>query len=145
MTDTGMPAVGGLGGMYSAVAQQIFGEPMEAGKVMGLAPYGEPQIPFESFIEICAIGFHYKENVPAQFRHDQRWPALTNEYECLAASVQAALEAALMHLAERLRDRCDSDNLCYAGGVALNSVANERIIRESGFQNVYIMPARCIN
>src|SRR6185295_15627138 len=34
-----------------------------------------------------------------------------------------------------------SKNLCYAGGVALNSVANERIIRESGFKNVYIMPA----
>jgi carbamoyltransferase len=36
---------------------------------------------------------------------------------------------------------CRSENLCYAGGVALNSVANERIIRESGFKNVYIMPA----
>lgn len=141
MHDTGMPSFGGLGGMYSAVAQQIFGEPMEAGKVMGLAPYGEPQIPFESFIEICANGFHYKENVPSQFRHNQRWPALANEYECLAASVQAALETALMHLVERLRDKCDSANLCYAGGVALNSVANERIIRESGFQNVYIIPA----
>jgi carbamoyltransferase len=141
MHESGMPSFGSLGGMYSAVAQQIFGEPMEAGKVMGLAPYGEPQIPVESFIEICGNGFHYKEIVPSQFRHNQRWPALTSEYECLAASVQAALEAALMHLTGRLRDQCDSENLCYAGGVALNSVANERIIRESGFQNVYIMPA----
>jgi carbamoyltransferase len=42
-------------------------------------------------------------------------------------------------LARRLRPQ--SDNLCYAGGVALNSVANERIVRESGFRSVYIMPA----
>jgi carbamoyltransferase len=47
----------------------------------------------------------------------------------------------LMYLIERLRGQCGSKNLCYAGGVALNSVANERIIRESGFQNVYIIPA----
>ena len=46
-----------------------------------------------------------------------------------------------MYLVGRLRDQCHSENLCYAGGVALNSVANELIIRESGFQNVYIMPA----
>src|SRR6185369_15684150 len=53
----------------------------------------------------------------------------------------AALEDALLYLAGRIRGLSRSDNLCYAGGVALNSVANERIIRESGFSNVYIMPA----
>ena len=42
---------------------------------------------------------------------------------------------------QHLRELCSSDNLCYAGGVALNSVANERIIRESRYRNVYIMPA----
>src|SRR6185369_12093217 len=53
----------------------------------------------------------------------------------------AALEDALLYLARRIRELSRSDNLCYAGGVALNSVANERIIRETGFSNVYIMPA----
>jgi carbamoyltransferase len=47
----------------------------------------------------------------------------------------------LLYLIQRLRDLSSSENLCYAGGVALNSIANERIIRESGFKNVYIMPA----
>src|SRR6185503_16044718 len=56
-------------------------------------------------------------------------------------SVQAALEEALIYLVQHIREMCSSGNLCYAGGVALNSVANERIIRESGFKNVYIMPA----
>jgi carbamoyltransferase len=55
--------------------------------------------------------------------------------------VQHALEDALLYLVRHIRELCSSDNLCYAGGVALNSVANERIIRESGFRNVYIMPA----
>ena len=59
----------------------------------------------------------------------------------LASSVQAALEVALMYLVEHLRNLSQSENLCYAGGVALNSVANEKIIRESGFKNVYIIPA----
>jgi carbamoyltransferase len=42
---------------------------------------------------------------------------------------------------QHLRELSGSENLCYAGGVALNSVVNERIIRESGFKNVYIMAA----
>ena len=139
--EPGMPDFGSLGGMFSAVAQQIFGDPMEAGKVMGLAPYGEPQIPSSSFFEIEHNRFHFKESVSDQFSGDERWPRREDEYKILAASVQAALEDALLHLARRLRSLCPSRNLCYAGGVALNSVANERIIRECGFENVYIMPA----
>lgn len=141
MRNCGMPSFGSLGGMFSAVAQQIFGEPMDAGKVMGLAPYGEPQIPASDFFEISEGRFFFKDTVPLQFRHDERWPARASEYEMLACSVQAALETALMYLVGHLRDLSQSVNLCYAGGVALNSVANERIIRESGFRNVYIVPA----
>lgn len=141
MHDTGMPEFGSLGGMFSAVAQQIFGDPMEAGKVMGLAPYGEPQIPASRFFDISNNCFHFKASVPDQFRDGERWPAQAEEHKVLACSVQAALEEALLHLVQRLRSLCPSENLCYAGGVALNSVANERIIRESGFENVYIMPA----
>ena len=137
----GMASFGSLGGMFSAVAHQIFGEPMDAGKVMGLAPYGEPQIPTSDFFEISNGRFCFKDTVPLQFRHEERWPMRSREYEVLAGSVQAALENALLYLVQRVRDLYDSENLCYAGGVALNGVANERIIRESGFKNVYIIPA----
>lgn len=139
--DKGMPAFGSLGGMFSAVAQQIFGDPMEAGKVMGLAPYGTPEIPTSSFFDIDERGFHFKDTVCAMFSHDEPWPARQADYENLASSVQIALEDALLYLVQRLRNQCRSENLCFAGGVALNSVANERIIRESGFKSVYIMPA----
>jgi carbamoyltransferase len=85
--------------------------------------------------------FHFKDTVPRQFRYHERWPNRASEYEALAGSVQAALEEALLYLVQHVRELCGSENLCYAGGVALNSVANERIIRESGFKSVYIMPA----
>ena len=79
--------------------------------------------------------------MPFSFRQSDRWPKCRNEYKALARSVQAALEDALLYLVRHIRGLCKSENLCYAGGVALNSVANERILRESGFKNVYIMPA----
>lgn len=141
MRDGEMPSFGSLGGMFSATAQQIFGEPAEAGKVMGLAPYGKAAFAAHDFFEIVNRHFHFKETVPQQFRQPQRWPNYQTEYEALAASVQSALEEALLYLVQHLRELCSSENLCYAGGVALNSVANERIIRESGFKNVYIMAA----
>jgi carbamoyltransferase len=139
--DGEMPAFGSLGGMFSATAQQIFGEVTEAGKVMGLAPYGEKQFPTGDFFEVDKGRFCFKDAVPLRFRHSDRWPNRKSEYAALACSVQSALEDAVLYLAQHVRELSGSENLCYAGGVALNSVANERIIRESGFKNVYIMPA----
>lgn len=136
-----MPGFGSLGGMFSAVAAQLFNEPSEAGKVMGLAPYGSATLSAESFFRLEDGRFKFLDDVPSRFTHAERWPARAEEYQNLAASVQAALEVAILHLARRLRELCPVENLCYAGGVALNSVANERVIRESGFREVYIPPA----
>ena len=141
MRDGEMPSFGSLGGMFSATAQQIFGEPAEAGKVMGLAPYGQAEFVTSDFFDVVNGRFHFKDTVPRRFRHHERWPNHARDYEALARSVQAALEDAVLYLVQHIRRLCSSENLCYAGGVALNSVANERIIRESGFKNVYIMPA----
>lgn len=137
----GMPRFGSLGGMYSAVATQLFADPMEAGKVMGLAPYGLPEIASEAFFDLSGGNLNFLENVPRLFQHDVRWPSHMSEYKNLAASVQSALEVAVLYLARHIRTLCPSENLCYAGGVALNSVANERIIREAGFTRVHIHPA----
>jgi carbamoyltransferase len=139
--DGEMPRFGSLGGLYSAAAQQIFDNPMDAGKVMGLAPYGSALFAPGDFFDISRGQFIFHDKVPESFKHDERWPSQKVEYSNLAASVQLALEEAVLYLARRLRELCPSDNLCYAGGVALNSVANERIIRETGFKRVYIMPA----
>jgi carbamoyltransferase len=136
-----MPKFRSLGGIFSAAAVQIFGGDLEAGKVMGLAPYGEPVYPPSDFFEIEDQRFIFSDKIPSLFHHSERWPAHQKQYEDLACSVQNALEVALLYLVNRLHDLYAGANLCYAGGVALNSVANERIVRESRFKNVYIIPA----
>jgi carbamoyltransferase len=136
-----MPQFRSLGGLFSATAMQIFGEYMEAGKVMGLAPYGRPTHPPQDFFEIVDGRFVFSDKIPSLFQYDERWPANQSEYEDLACSAQEALEVALLYLVDHLYDLYPSLSLCYAGGVALNSIANERIIRESKFKNVYIIPA----
>jgi len=137
----GMPGFGTFGGLYSASAAQIFGDLLEAGKVMGLAPYGKREFPSGEFYDLVDGRFVFHDTVTKRFRHHDRWPAHQTEYENLASSVQGALEDAILYLVEHLHRQYPSKNLCYAGGVALNSVANERIIAESPFKNVYIMPA----
>lgn len=136
-----MPRFHSLGTIFSSVAEQIFGSRHEAGKVMGLAPYGEPSIPVSDFFDLCDGRFVFHDSVSARFTDNRRWPFDQDAYANLACSAQLALEEALLYLVQRLYELCPSINLCYAGGVALNSVANERIIREGAFRDVYIIPA----
>jgi carbamoyltransferase len=132
---------GTLGQLYAAVANQIFGDRQAAGKVMGLAAYGQPVIPVEEFFEIRDGAVVFRDLVPARFPFKERWPAHREAYSDLACSVQVALEHALLALVTRLRTMTGEARLVYAGGVALNSVANERIIRESGFDQVHVISA----
>ena len=59
----------------------------------------------------------------------------------IASSLQNVIEDQILNMAKNLRVSTKSDNLCYAGGVAYNSVANGRLINESGFKNIWIQPA----
>lgn len=139
----GMPPFASLGEMFASASAQIFGSDAEAGKVMGLAPYGRPSYPVEDLLTIDGAGrFTFHDTVPGRVRGDERWPARSAEYEGLAAAVQEALERALEHLARRCRALSGSDRLAYAGGVALNSVANQKVLYAGGlFRELYIMPA----
>jgi carbamoyltransferase len=139
---TGMQHFGSLGGMYGAVAEQIFGDPLDgAGKVMGLAPFGTPSIAVAEFFEVDGDRFRFKAEVPRRFQFNARWPEHQEQYNDLAASVQRALEEALLLLANRLRTLSGERRLCYAGGVALNSVANERLVKAAIFDEIFFMPA----
>jgi carbamoyltransferase len=141
-TSPGMAPFFSLGRLFENVGMQIFGERLDGpGKVMGLAPYGRPTYPPEAFFDLADDEIVFREDVPQHFRHDDRWPLRSEEYSDLAASVQGALERALLWYLARLRAKDASSSLCYAGGVALNSVANERVVREGGFGEVFIMPA----
>ena len=137
----GMPYFRSLGDMYSAIGYQIFGSTTEGpGKVMGLAPYGRRSIDSSSFFDADPDWLTFKEDVPDQYTHSDRWPNRQEEYTNLACSVQNALEFGASFLLEHAIDLLGRVPICYAGGVALNSVCNELLTRIAG-KNMFVMPA----
>jgi carbamoyltransferase len=134
---------GSLGDMYASVGRYLFGDFHEGpGKVMGLAPYGEPAFAVDRWLAVGCDGIvrvnpqALHEIVKDGFDRDD-FQSRAN----LAASVQKAIEYALLEIVRAVRRRSGGSVLCYAGGVALNSVANEIIVRDGGFQEVFICPA----
>lgn len=138
---SGMWRFNSLGGMFAAVSRQIFGTPDEAGKVMGLAPYGRAHFPIDEFLAVEDGLLRFTNGIQRYFQDDLRWPEAPERHRDLAASAQTALEYALLHIVRRLRACTGETRLCLAGGVALNSVANERILRESGFNELFVVSA----
>ena len=131
-------------------------------KVMGLAPYGEDRfknIILDEVIDLKNDGtfklnmkyFDYavdlkmtNENFSQLFGNPVRNPEseqLTQFHMDVAASIQSATEEIVLRLVRSLSKENDSKNLCMAGGVALNCVANGKIVKENIFQNIWIQPA----
>jgi carbamoyltransferase len=152
-----------LGQFYSAVTNYL-GFNMAEGdewKVMGLAAYGEPEFyDFFSRRVLTVNGngdFHFNIRVldhhlakRYQFSEEAigilgppRRPDedLTERHQNIAASAQVAFEDAVLHLLQHLYEQTHQENLCLAGGCALNSVANGRVMRESPFKRFFIQPA----
>jgi carbamoyltransferase len=151
-----------LGLLYSAFTYYA-GFKVNSGeyKVMGLAPYGEPrftQAILDHLIDVKPDG-SYRMNLDyfdyctglrmtnakfdALFGGPPRKPEqrLTQREMDLAASVQAALEEIVLRMTRALHADYGIDNLCLAGGVALNCVANGKILRDGAFKNIWIQPA----
>lgn len=130
-------------------------------KVMGLSSYGDPVYEAEirdNLIDIRPDGsfklnmryFQYLtqlrmicDDFEALFGEPRREPDsdLHQHHFDVAASIQAVTEDLLLRLAEDLYERTETENLCLAGGVALNSVANGRLLSELQFEDVFIQPA----
>ena len=137
----------GLGALYSRVSSYIFSDWNKCGEVMGLAPYGRPDrikplLEFQNGeLHVPAWGDEFRQ---AWFPDSkQTWddnPSMAH-WQDLAWRVQDDTEQALLDRAKWLRETTGARNLCMAGGVALNCVANGRIVREAGFDNVWIQPA----
>ena len=138
--ERGMLPFGTLGNMYASVALQIFGDLMDSGKVMGLAPFGSPEIPVSEFLTIRDGKLRFSRDVCSRFCGDERWPQLSREYETLAASVQVALEEAVLSLVASRFRHGRAKSLCFAGGVALNCTLNEKIKRQGLYERVFFMP-----
>jgi carbamoyltransferase len=137
----------GLGALYSRVSSYIFADWNKCGEVMGLAPYGHPNEckPLLDFNkgELTVRDWDVEFNQPWLVEREPNWessPGLPH-WKSLAWRVQDDAERVLLERAIWLRQATGAKNLCMAGGVALNCVANGRIAREAGFENVWIQPA----
>ncbi len=140
-------------------------------KVMGLAPYGEAKytdkvkkvLQFlpnglyswndKYFVQPTKAGFKYENNIPSvgnlyssKFVEEFGAPREANEalsqyHKDLAASVQRVTEELIIYILKHLKKRTGMKNVCIAGGVAQNSVANGKIAEATGFEAVYIPSA----
>jgi len=149
-----------LGEIYTAITGWLGFHPnADEGKVMGLAPYGShlfaPE--FREMVRLRPDGlfrvdlrwFRYQlETGPLSRRFLKRYgPPREPESEILAHhkdvafAVQLLTEETGLHMARTLHEQTASKNLVLAGGVALNSVMNGRLLRETNFEDIFIQPA----
>ncbi len=137
----------GLGALYSRASTYVFADWNKCGELMGLAPYGRPNR-IKPLIELKNGELEISEwteefSQPFLVESGQKWeesPAMSH-WEDLAWRIQHDTEKVLIERAIWLRETTGAKNLCLAGGVALNCVANGKIVREAGFDNVWIQPA----
>jgi carbamoyltransferase len=152
-----------IGLLYSAFTYYI-GFKVNSGeyKVMGLAPYGEPKFKnlilnklidlkddgtfrlnmdyfdYATGLKMTNEKFYKLFDQPA--RNSQK-DLLTQFHMDVASSIQSVTEEIVLRLAKSITKDHNSKNLCMAGGVALNCVANGKIIKEKIFKNIWIQPA----
>ncbi|HYW86960.1 MAG TPA: carbamoyltransferase N-terminal domain-containing protein, partial [Chloroflexota bacterium] len=149
-----------LGLLYSAFTAYLGFEVNEGEyKVMGMAGYGQPRY-VDRVLELIALGedgsfhldmrrltYHHAARAFGRAFEELFGPPRHPEADLLprhadiAASIQLVIEEAMLGLARRARGLSGSDNLCLAGGVALNVLANTCILREAGIRSLWVQPA----
>ena len=152
-----------IGLLYSAFTYYL-GFKVNSGeyKVMGLAPYGKPKykdLIIKKLIDLKDDGsfrlnmkyFNYatgltmtNKNFSNLFAHKAREPEkelLTQFHMDIAASIQAVTEEIVLKLTKSIAQETQIKNLCMAGGVALNCVANGKILKNNIFENIWMQPA----
>jgi carbamoyltransferase len=150
-----------LGLLYSAITAYLGFDVNDAEyKVMGLAPYGQPRY-LEQLRRLIhsdgdgqyRLDLDYFEFLNGERMYSDKLCTLLGEaprrpeselsqfHNDVAHSIQAVLEEILLQKVRYLHRRRPSENLCMAGGVALNCVANGRIHREGPFANLFVQPA----
>lgn len=131
-------------------------------KVMGLSAFGKPTFADKiwktiklhndgSFsLDLSYFSYHFSDKTSFSKKliallgspiSPKESYLVTRRSADIAASVQKVTEDILIHMAKHIFQKTGLPNLCLAGGVALNSVANFKILKESGFKNIYIQPA----
>jgi carbamoyltransferase len=150
-----------LGLLYSAITYYLgFRVNSAEYKVMGLAPYGEPKYmeQFRQLIDVKEDGsfkltmkyFEYEHGltmtgttIEQLFGEPTRKPEspLTQFHKDVARSLQEVTNDVMLKIARHAKELCPSDYLCLAGGVALNCVANGKILKSGLYKDIFIQPA----
>lgn len=151
-----------LGLLYSAFTYHLgFKVNCDEYKVMGLAPYGKPvyvDIIFNQLVDLKPDGsfqlnmkyFNYAKGLTMTskpfdvlFDAKRRSPdePMTQLHMDIAASIQLAAEKIMLQITTALYKKYGIENICMAGGVALNCVINSKILKQSGFKNIWMQPA----
>jgi carbamoyltransferase len=151
-----------MGSFYEAATEFCGFRPnYDEGKTMGLAPLGDPSVFYDQVARILTIGRNGEINVDLSYFNYQFWgfrrcaqkfhdtfgaPREHNgkfeeRHLNLAAAAQRVLEDRALEICEILHGKTGMDYLVISGGVSLNSVMNGRIVRESPFKDLYVMPA----
>ncbi|MGE2691069.1 carbamoyltransferase family protein [Mycolicibacterium pulveris] len=142
-----------LGLLYESLTEHLgFQRSSDEYKVMAMGSYGTPRFidRFRELVYATGDGGFRTEPVDWESFTPRRQPGAGKghaldrpepEHADLACSVQRVVEEVLLDLVGWLRGRTDQQNLCLAGGVALNCVANSKIWARGGFANVWVQPA----
>ena len=158
----GIPTKNSLGYFYTLMTYYCGFADGDEYKLMGLAPYGKPNIDLTRIIRPAPGGWEfdwsyvrddpmpnspfeplYSKRVEQLLGRPNRHPSepLGDFYRDVAASTQHLMEKCLLSLVDGLKKKYpDSRNLCYAGGVALNCSANRMLLDPMRFDNVYVSP-----
>ena len=155
----------GIGIVYSVITKDCLnlgtgGE----GKTMGLAPFGKKgkpildftkviydgietdyssvlrRMPFSDILTLSGKNIIKKTNIRLPKRHKSE-DVLNHKWKKIAFDVQNETEKCLIHLGKEIKKRVKSNNICIAGGVALNSVANQKLFDNTKFKDIFVYPA----
>lgn len=149
-----------IGLLYSTITSYLgFMVNNDEYKVMGLASYGEPvyREEFEEFIEINSDGSYEMDQDYFSYTHKKKmWSKklenilgkprengekIQERHKNIAATLQKTLEEVLLKQVDYLYRKTNTENLCMAGGVALNSAANGKLRKDMPFKEIWIQPA----
>lgn len=145
-----------LGFLWEKISKFLGYTEYDAGKIMGLGSYGNCDVFYKNFKKIVSLkkGSFVINNEVVKFRVDDytelekvlgikrrgKNEPISGKHADIVASLQKITEEVILHLSSFLYEETGSENLCFSGGVALNCVANAKLIDEGKFKRVFIPP-----
>lgn len=151
-----------LGSFYEAATEFCGFRPnYDEGKTMGLAPFGDPSRFYDVAEKIVSVNEDAQVRIDLSYFEYQNWSrrrcsakfyqvfgkprgrndVFLDHHHDVAAAFQKVLEEKVLEICRYLEKKSDAEYLVLAGGVSLNSVMNGRILRETRFKDLYVMPA----